>query len=112
MLAGDLVWFGPKKPRVPVPEFKPDYNADGVLLNWRDCPIRHVAICAGNGRLLHASKEAGTNVIWPIERFSKVTRYQRIYRISRLYCPTKDLLPLGIHESGSLYIPVGATVRA
>jgi hypothetical protein len=67
--AGDLVWFGLAEPPVSLEEFEPQYNGD-ELLNWRDLPVKHVAISTGarehgDPLLLHASLIAGTNVLWP-----------------------------------------------
>jgi hypothetical protein len=73
---------------VSLEEFEPQYNGD-ELLNWRDLPVKHVAISTGarehgDPLLLHASLIAGTNVLWPLRRFRDYDRYQRIYAIQRV----------------------------
>ena len=48
MRVGDLVWFGVDQPRVGLDEFVPQYE-DDELVNGRDVPVKHVAICTGSG---------------------------------------------------------------
>lgn len=87
--AGDLVWFGLADPPVSLEEFTPRYDGD-ELLNWRDHPVKHVAIATGtrddegDPLLLHASRIAGTTVLWPLGRFGDYDLYQHIYAILRL----------------------------
>ena len=85
MRVGDLVWFGVDQPRVGLDEFVPQYE-DDELVNGRDVPVKHVAICTGSGDslLLHASSVDGTNALWPLRRFSDYDRCRRIYVIRRL----------------------------
>lgn len=88
MRAGDLVWFGISRPPVPPEEFLPRYDGD-ELANFRDFPVKHVAIATGSGDgpdhlLLHASSVDGTNALWPLRRFRDHDRYRRIYAIRRL----------------------------
>jgi hypothetical protein len=57
---GDIFWFGPARLRVAENEFAPEYDESGLLLNWRDSPVRHVAIATGetfqgDDLLLHAT---------------------------------------------------------
>jgi len=89
MQQGDLVWFGFASPRQTIEDFVPKYDANGFLLNWRDSPIKHVAMYTGERRegdfmMLHSTHIEGTNAIWPLGLFSKYKRYERIYRIGRL----------------------------
>lgn len=82
--AGDLVWFGVSRPAVPVAEFVPRYHGD-ELANFRDFPVKHVAIATGAGDLLlHASAVDGTTALWPLHRFRDHARYRRIYATRRL----------------------------
>lgn len=88
MRAGDLVWLGTDRPPVSLDEFVPQYRGD-ELLNFRDFPVNHVAICTGarddgDHVLLHASIVDGTNALWPLRRFDDYDRYRRIYGIRRL----------------------------
>lgn len=87
MQAGDLVWFGLRSPKVPLEEYNPEYDEDGVLVNWRDNPVKHVAIYTGERTddylMLHATNIEGTNVVWPLQRFAAHRRYEQVYRISR-----------------------------
>ena len=85
---GDLVWFGLADAAIQPEEFEPQYQ-DGALINWRDFPVKHVGIHTGETALddpliLHATHLAGTNVVWPLSRFSDYRRYQKIYSIRRL----------------------------
>jgi len=89
MRLGDLAWFGFSRPPVPLDKFVPQYDDTGYLLNWRDFAVNHVAIYTGlmqNGEplLLHASPTDGTNVLWPLGKFAEHSRYEQIYRVSRL----------------------------
>lgn len=88
MQAGDLVWFGVRSPKVPLEEYNPQYDEDGALVNWRDNPVKHVAIYTGERAddylMLHATNVEGTNAVWPLWRFATHRRYEQIYRISRL----------------------------
>jgi hypothetical protein len=87
--AGDLLWFGTDDPSVPLTAFTPRYLA-GDLVNFRDFPVNHVAICTGtqdatgDDLLLHASSADGTNSLWPTRKFLDYPRYQRLYKITRL----------------------------
>jgi hypothetical protein len=85
---GDLFWFGPYKPDIPLDKFEFDYR-DGTLINARDFPVKHVAIHTGeytaNGQrplLLHSTYKLN-NVVWPLDTFQEQPRYQRIYGITR-----------------------------
>lgn len=88
MQKGDLVWFGLRLPKVTLPEFSPMYSEDGSLVNWRDNPVKHVAIYTGEKTsdymLLHATPIGGSTAVWPLRRFEKYKRYEKVYRISRL----------------------------
>lgn len=88
MQAGDLVWFGLVSPKVSLLDYIPQYDRNGDLVNWRDNPVKHVAIYTGeNPRdrlMLHTTNIEGTNVVWPLRQFADYRRYERIYRISRL----------------------------
>jgi hypothetical protein len=88
MRAGDLVWLGTDRPLVNLDEFVPRYRGD-ELLNFRDFPVNHVAICTGaragdDHVLLHASTVDGTNALWPLRKFDNYARYRRMYAIRRL----------------------------
>lgn len=86
---GDLVWFGIEHPTLSPETFVPCY-VDGVLINWREFPIKHVAVSLGERDksdeelLLHSSYQERTNAIWPLSRFTRYKRYQRTYGLSRL----------------------------
>lgn len=86
---GDLVWFGIENPRIMPDDFTPLYE-QGRLVNWRDFPIKHVAISTGerdetgDELLLHSTYYEGTNTIWPLSQFASYERYRRTYGISRL----------------------------
>lgn len=85
---GDLIWFGPNDPNLSTDNFIPLYRGD-ELINWRDYPVRHVGVLQsfseqGEAQILHATKFAGTNVIWPLGQFQDYDRYQRIYGMRRL----------------------------
>lgn len=86
---GDLFWFGIGNPAIDPHAFEPVY-ADGVLLNWRAFPVKHVAIFTGefgdedNPLLLHASYQEGTTAVWPLDKFGEHSRYERLYGITRL----------------------------
>lgn len=67
----------------------PEYDDSGLLLNWRQSPVRHVAIATGetdqgDDLLLHATHVEGTTVLWPRQKFGGYTRYEREYRVARL----------------------------
>lgn len=87
---GDLLWFGVANPVIEPAAFVPLYR-DGMLVNWRDFPVKHVAVHTGKRDeqdeplLLHASQEDSTNVIWPLPEFAKRNkRWEKFYGISRL----------------------------
>lgn len=86
---GDLVWFGLESPPIQVADFRPVYR-DGQLVNYHEFPVKHVAIATGNTdargepTLLHATHIAGTNVVWPLNKFAEYARYRKVYGISRL----------------------------
>jgi cell wall-associated NlpC family hydrolase len=86
---GDLVWFGIANPPIEPETFVPEYR-DGLLVNWRDFPVKHVAIHTGeqdaqnDPLLLHASMLEGTNVVWPLRQFAEHHRYRVCYGASRL----------------------------
>ncbi len=87
MEIGDLVWFGVSNPIVELKDFKPKYR-DKQLLNWRDFPIKHVAIYTGEKTegdylMLHSTSVDGTNVIWSLNKFKNYDKYQKIYFIKR-----------------------------
>jgi len=89
MQAGDLVWFGVRSPKVPLEQYDPQYDEAGALVNWRDNPVKHVAIYTGEQSdgdyvMLHATNVEGTNVLWPLQQFATHRRYEQVYRISRL----------------------------
>ncbi len=86
---GDIFWFGPARPNISEDKFVPEYDESGLLLNWRDSPVRHVAIATGetiegDDLLLHATHVDGTNAMWPRTKFAEYTRYEREYRVARL----------------------------
>jgi len=88
MQAGDLIWLGVDHPRLHLDEFVPQYDGR-ELVNFRDFPVKHVAICTGarddgDHLLLHASFADGTNALWPLRKFAGYDRYGRIYAIRRL----------------------------
>lgn len=87
---GDLVWFGIADPPIEPEAFVPLYQ-NGMLVNWRNFPVKHVAIHTGKHDkqgeplLLHASQKDNTNVIWPFSQFAERNRrWQKFYGISRL----------------------------
>jgi cell wall-associated NlpC family hydrolase len=89
MQRGDLIWFGYANPHQSIEDFEPSYDNEGYLLNWRDSPIKHVAIYTGEQRdddfmMLHSTHIEGTNTIWPLSLFAHYKRYEKIYRIGRL----------------------------
>lgn len=86
---GDLVWFGVQEPVIEPNDFVPIY-INGELLNWREYPVKHVAIATGevdgenDPLLLHSSSIVGTNAVWPMRDFANHRRYERKYGVSRL----------------------------
>ncbi len=89
MQQGDLVWFGYANPHQSIEDFEPTYDDEGYLLNWRDSPIKHVAIYTGEQQnndfmMLHSTHIEGTNTVWPLSLFAMYKRYEKIYRIGRL----------------------------
>lgn len=85
---GDLEWFGIEDPSIVPSDFVPHYE-DGELVNWRDYPIKHVAIHTGEesvdgALLLHSTSITGTNSIWPHSIFKKYRRYKKSYGVTRL----------------------------
>jgi hypothetical protein len=86
---GDLVWFGIAGATLQPDEFRPIYE-DGILINWRSFPVKHVSVFTGvrddqeDPLLLHTTHLTGTNVVWPLRRFSKYRRYQKMFGITRL----------------------------
>ncbi len=89
MERGDLIWFGYANPPQSIEDFAPIYDSEGYLLNWRDSPIKHVAMYTGEQQqdgdflMLHSTHIEGTNTVWPLSLFAKYKRYERIYRIGR-----------------------------
>lgn len=86
---GDLMWFGLRHPGIPIDQYQPQYDERGTLVNWRDNPVKHVAIYTGEQAnddylMLHATNIEGTNAVWPLQKFASFKRYERVYRISRL----------------------------
>ncbi len=96
--AGDLVWFGIQDPHTPPEAVKLHYSTDGALVNWRDFPVKHVAICTGQRDiataeplLLHATQaEGGGTKLWPISKFQQYARYKKIYAVTRLMLNSMD----------------------
>jgi hypothetical protein len=90
MQKGDLVWFGIEDGKIEPEEFRPVYDAHGLLVNWRDFPVKHVTIATGmtderaDPLLLHATHFEGTSVVWPLRKFSEYRRYRRLFGITRL----------------------------
>ncbi|MEK7153730.1 MAG: hypothetical protein AAB834_07285 [Patescibacteria group bacterium] len=88
MREGDLVWFGIANPTIPTDEFEFRYEG-GNLANWADFPVKHVAIYTGvtdsegNHVLLHSTFREG-NTLWPLARFNRYRRYEKLYGITRL----------------------------
>lgn len=86
---GDLVWFGIEEAPIEPDEFVPVYD-NGALTNWRDFPIKHTAISTGQQNLegdpllLHSTHLEGTNVVWPLGKFAKYKRYEKLHGITRL----------------------------
>lgn len=88
MQDGDLIWFGVEESLTEVEDFVPVFQ-DGLLVNWRDFPVKHVGIFTGrseNGEplILHSTSVEGTNVVWPLSRFNGYARYRKIYGVKRL----------------------------
>lgn len=88
MIAGDLVWFGVQDPIIGPDQFVPVYE-DGELINWKEYPVKHVAIATGeinhdDPLLLHSTNLTGTNVIWPMRLFAEHRRYRQLYGVTRL----------------------------
>jgi hypothetical protein len=87
---GDLFWFGIKHAAMPPESVHLEYSSDGELLNWRDFPVKHVAVHTGINQsdepmLLHATPiDGGKNTIWPFSRFAEYHRYRKLYGITRL----------------------------
>jgi len=99
MQQGDLIWFGYANPRQSIEDFEPTYDNEGFLLNWRDSPIKHVAMYTGERQdddfmMLHSTHIEGTNAIWPLGLFATYKRYEKIYRIGRLQ--TSPVLPTSV----------------
>lgn len=90
MRAGDLVWFGKQNPPLQPEEVQLEYDTEGNLVNWRDFPVKHVAINTGLERsgdplLLHATYLDGrTNRLWPLPQFLQYPRYRKLYGVTRL----------------------------
>lgn len=86
---GDLVWFGVEDADIKPEDFSPQYE-NGKLINWREFPVKHVAVSIGEQNedgddlLLHSTYYEGTNVVWPLTRFAKYRRYEKVYGMSRL----------------------------
>ena len=89
MITGDLVWFGIENPPIEPHQFIPLYE-NGELTNWREYPVKHVAIATGevdydgDPLLLHSTNLTGTNTVWPMRLFANYRRYKQIYGITRL----------------------------
>lgn len=90
MQIGDLVWFG-LQDAVRRPEDIPlRYDDAGNLVNWRDFPVKHVAVSTGHQvdgdpLLLHATNLEGPhNKVWPLSKFSRYPRYRKLYGVTRL----------------------------
>lgn len=89
MRLGDLVWFGPRAPSTAPCSFIPQYiPGSSHLENWRESPVRHMAIHTGetvydDPLMLHATPHEGTTAIWPLSQFEGYPRYAKICRIGR-----------------------------
>lgn len=86
---GDLFWFGISGAAQPPEAFQPQYDAAGALVNWREFPVKHVAVHTGDYReddplLLHATHRTGTNSVWPLQQFFAYPRYQKLFAVRRL----------------------------
>jgi len=90
MRAGDLVWFGLRDALRQPEEVQLQYDEAGNLVNWRDFPVKHVAVNTGyevdgDPLLLHATnKEGRHNKVWPLSKFGEYRRYQKLYGVTRL----------------------------
>lgn len=90
MRAGDLVWFGLQEALRQPEEVQLQYDEAGNLVNWREFPVKHVAVNTGlqvedEPLLLHATNVEGRhNKIWPLSKFWSYPRYQKLYGITRL----------------------------
>lgn len=90
MRAGDLAWFGLRDALKRPEEIRLRYDEDDNLMNWREFPVKHVAIATslgveGDPLLLHATYVEGReNKIWPLSKFSTYRNYRKLYGITRL----------------------------
>ena len=82
---GDLFWFGVDDAVVEPTAFVPIYDDKGNLTNWKDFPIKHVAVAtgrvddSGDPLLLHSTHIEGTNSIWPMRKFGDYRRYRKLH---------------------------------
>lgn len=90
MRLGDLAWFGIQNAARAPEDIKLEYSRDGTLTNWRDFPVKHVAVYTGITQqavplFLHATfLEGGKNAVWPLPKFQQYARYRKFYGITRL----------------------------
>lgn len=99
MELGDVVWFGLEDPPLEVDDYIPEYKNDG-LVNWQEFPVKHAGIYNGESDnddpyILHSTSIGGTNVVWPLSKFSQYRRYRKLYGIRRLRDEYKYKYPCG-----------------
>jgi hypothetical protein len=89
MQLGDLVWFGASNFGKDPFEVELRYGKHGQLINWREFPVKHVAIYTGltescDPLLLHATFVGGVNnTVWPMSKFRSYQRYKKMHGITR-----------------------------
>lgn len=86
--AGDLVWFGQADQRAQR-LFVPQYDENGRIKNWANSPLQHVGVYIGrddfdNPQILHASQQAGTNVVQSLDKIRQEPKHAHVLDISRL----------------------------
>ncbi len=87
---GDLVWFGNINNVADPSQIELRYSKHGQLINWREFPVKHVAVFTGvteanDPLLLHATFfGGGKNTVWPLSKFQTYQRYQKMHGITRL----------------------------
>ncbi|MGD0284332.1 MAG: hypothetical protein ABSB12_01930 [Candidatus Saccharimonadales bacterium] len=86
---GDLVWFGNGNNLAEPSQVELRYGKHGKLINWREFPVKHVAIYTGvmevdDPLLLHATFfDGGKNTIWPMSKFQTYQRYKKMHGVTR-----------------------------
>jgi hypothetical protein len=85
---GDLFFFGHERSSSSL--FKPQYDANGWLINYDDSPAQHLGIATGEQTvrpeplILHASFAAGTAVVEPLSGIKSDPCCARVNKIMRL----------------------------